>query len=396
MEELPAELVHHIISLLAGDEHTLRNMSLTSSRFRQPSQRLLFSTLHLHCLRHGHKPSERLIKLLEAAPHIASYVEEFKIEDGFQSYMNNASWLTADLELHQALRLIPVERIKRLMIRLVWDILPIQTKTWISEVCGSPFLTSLTLLGGVSVSLLDLCQNSMKNLRIYDISPPHPAYESARTRTTPLELRTLRIDYHHTGSVLHFPINHLVDPVSNIDLSKLKRLAVLVTGAKPVGPILDQCTKSLEVFAMHMASENYNFGSGRTFDLSQFTNLRELVVCSDEYGSTTNVDPFVMVGETLRTITPQVPLQKIRLFFNAASVCHDMRPWRALNAVILESRRYDPSRLKDVEIELYFPKCKDPSARIHVAQRTFARLLVDSWGTGLVRLKATSTWYSPF
>ncbi|KAJ3495859.1 hypothetical protein NMY22_g19884 [Coprinellus aureogranulatus] len=169
---LPLELILLLIPILGSerDEESLKNFSLTSSVFRIPCHKALFSHIRLVpslSQKAGrYTPGERLLDLLSSSPAIASYVRYVTISD------YDHPWLQTDMALGQALDNIDSSQIEGFVLQsdwLVnrWDSLPVSTRTAIIKICRSPFLKELSLWH-VPLELVNVCGPSLKYLRIYD------------------------------------------------------------------------------------------------------------------------------------------------------------------------------------------------------------------------------------
>ncbi|KAG2003633.1 hypothetical protein CC2G_004222 [Coprinopsis cinerea AmutBmut pab1-1] len=157
MLQLPEDISLHILKQLDvdSDEPTIRNASLVSTAFREPCQKLLFSTLRLKPPKsfkstYRYTPGARLLRLLKSSPVIMGYIQGITIIDSTPgSGADQPSWLSLDGRLAEALNQLSFTKIRRFELameyRLHWNHLNAPIQKTILAICRSPSLVSLSL-----------------------------------------------------------------------------------------------------------------------------------------------------------------------------------------------------------------------------------------------------------
>ena len=95
---LPPELLHRIVADIAGDNETLKALSLTSRLFLPAVRQRLFAHLILQNkapLGNRKTPGQKLLELLQSSPSIAGYITVLTFSDA----VPNTAWLANDVAL---------------------------------------------------------------------------------------------------------------------------------------------------------------------------------------------------------------------------------------------------------------------------------------------------------
>ncbi|KAJ3550801.1 hypothetical protein NMY22_g208 [Coprinellus aureogranulatus] len=321
---LPFELILLIIATICKEteEEYLKNFSLTSSAFRIPCQKILFSHIRLALgaddpLGWSLSPGERLLDLFSSSPAASSYVKKLTITDWCEPWMN---WLRYDSSLGEALDRINLSNLEEVVLELTreWHEIPDFNRRAIVRLCQSPVLLRLTL-GNAPVELVQVCGPSLKYLKVHDcdvgLVERDPDLAPVR-QSSEVSLDHLKLfDAEHYTLNLFFLKSSLVNQLRVLDLN--------ITAAlddnwyEKVDVLIQGCCRTLETLIMDVCFDILRTEDtvSDVFSIANCENLTMLHLkveanTSNTEGEVTGL-PWTVCF--VSSITPSNSLQEIRL-----------------------------------------------------------------------------------
>ncbi|TFK26543.1 hypothetical protein FA15DRAFT_667224 [Coprinopsis marcescibilis] len=401
---IPPELVTHIVDFLAGDDTSLRAVSLVSSQFRWPSQRILFSTLHLR-LRGPpwredflkNSPGVKLLRLMEGSPWIGDSIRSIRIDNA------GRNWLAIDDSFPVAMGLLNLDKIEHFEVsRLIWSSLQVQAKQVISAILGSPSLVSLSITGA-PIAVINCCSHSLKHLKIHNMFVA-PLDLEGLMRRSPFRLQSLHVGRQIQGHLVHI-VDFLLDKTNQIDFSGVTQLSTH-SEEHCLRLLWQACNPCLKMLHIGSISESEN-RQGRhhvsegPLNLSGLINLRKVAISGmDSMFGTEDFHSWHLQRSSalLRTILPSNLLEHIHIhlvygFATSKFTITYQKNWQQLDDM-LTTNMGQFWKLKTVEIELEegFDGCGKPDR----LENYIATSLPNIRSNGLFKLTRTSGKFYPF
>ncbi|KAG2008453.1 hypothetical protein CC2G_013885 [Coprinopsis cinerea AmutBmut pab1-1] len=320
MPAIPLELVPQIVRHLEDDPAALRNGSLTCLPFREPCQRLIFSTLELRRPRPpwtkplhwgpAYTPGKRLLALFNESPAIAAYPVEITIVEDHPLTVDGGGWLSTDDDLAKALgHLVAWNKIRRLTLaqcpHTKWSHLSSELKEVIGGLCASTSLISLSL-AWTPIHLLESCGPSLRTLKLWNVDI-QKAPTAKRMKVHNLDYLAIR----HSSDISNV-INHVLETFS---VGALKKLQIEQDGGEEMKQVLDMCKDTLETLALGRSVRTEEDGPAATVDLGQLAKLRRIgFSCWSTYTAEEGyLEPLPRVLSSLETIPPGNAVEDIHL-----------------------------------------------------------------------------------
>ncbi|KAF5329176.1 hypothetical protein D9611_013182 [Ephemerocybe angulata] len=320
---LPLELLSSIPSFLntKDDEKLLKALSLTSSCFLQPTQRIIFNHIILagpppdtHCK----PPGKRLLELLEASPHLARYTTQLTITE-LNSGVAYCTWLKDDIALPKALGRRFSDQIVSFTFHRnfscgSWRDIFAETKGAIVKICQSSSLDALSIQHVPFALLVGACGSKLKHLSSIEAIEDEIEFSPNSSRTIALE--TLHISQDIDISHPNRPDEVYLKAIG-IQLHALKRLSVEALQPDDntwVSELLSLSQDSLEAFEFQ-PSKTHPEGIQVPLDVSHSRSLAtlKLTILISEYSDDAWSDiPWTLsflssipasTTNTIRTIT---------------------------------------------------------------------------------------------
>ncbi|TFK18763.1 hypothetical protein FA15DRAFT_675071 [Coprinopsis marcescibilis] len=295
MDQLPAELVSHVVRHLSNDPSSLRAASQVSSRLLEPTQRILFRKLELRRPRHhfdefpahgrDYRPGAALLAIFKQSPHLATYTKDISIRNHVFTRVNFWSgvidvpgWLGLDNDLPLALELIPIGGVKSVTMEGLspWNVLPEATKQVLANILRSPSLLVLEI-NYAPIHLLNLCGPSVIKFKTEYLEDPitHEPFDGLPTQPeqeSPMRLQAIGISFQPAENSF---IKLLLDPNSHFDISGLNVLETTeMDVALFLGPLIKICAASLRILSFEAPQEQTDLN----LNLSGCVSLEEVVV----------------------------------------------------------------------------------------------------------------------
>ncbi|KAH6909403.1 hypothetical protein BKA70DRAFT_1221661 [Coprinopsis sp. MPI-PUGE-AT-0042] len=403
--DLPEEILLQILEALREDRSTLFSAANVSARFRTAAHQILFSDLVLQPPKLSgavYAPGERLAKLFETSPRIASCVRGITIVDDPSDAYDGVSWLSRDTALARALNALPLNHIQRFTFRrgyrTQWLQLTKPIKQAIMNICRSPSLTSLSLFWA-PLRLVDLCGPSLRHLNLREVDA-NTDVECDAPRTTPIRLETLRLAHDFNLPTL---IDFLLDTKTNkIDITGITKLYVLanqIWDHEEMPRLLEACSPTLEVLAFEPSSTAKGKEGSKqgTFSIADLPRLRKLAVRvqAANYEEDGYLDPLPWVIDLINTLPPTSILNTLHLqvSFDLEKIDNGgvgSTSWSRLDRT-LPNRQLLPN-LKCVELDLFsFVNSKLPSITAKLV-----RLIPNLRSTGILEMREVQGGYMTF
>ncbi|TFK21321.1 hypothetical protein FA15DRAFT_672653 [Coprinopsis marcescibilis] len=381
--DLPTELIRETLKYIRGPswdipshhKKHLKITSLVSSTFRKISQEFLFEKLELglmpRCLQHpGHDiyQGAKLLSVFTTSPKLATHVKYIDLND---FYFNATAkwWLSADQDIAQALRYIPLHRIIAFRFRSFkrrWDSLAGETQDVILSICSSPCLKSLEV-DGTFLKVLDACSPSLNDLKVYE--PDHEPQilslvvpEERQQGANKLRLERLEIN---SLSPVRGAIHTVLDPSNRIETSRLKLLTISAGvhhyDSEAIGQLLESCTSSLESFIyrkFYHRPDYLNFNDPHPFELSRLSALKRFGCIYLNQGDTTSI-PATSLSALLPLFHSLPSLSPLEVFH--LRPCYDQRAslsqtanlaglWDQFDALFADRQRFPSLRCVRITI----------------------------------------------
>ncbi|TFK18898.1 hypothetical protein FA15DRAFT_233718 [Coprinopsis marcescibilis] len=353
--QLPTELIHRIINYLSMDEESLRTASLTSHRFRDICQQLLFSGLHLQrpwsSDPESNLPGTKLLSLLQGSPRIAGYIREVSMDGGYTDD-EEESWMALDMCLSPALGLIPTNNIKRLAVLHVrWEDLPSALQQAISAFFQSSSLVSLDI-SEVPLQLLDLCGPSLNQLHTYTLTDHKEACSPPATNSTPtsgFDLHTLTLRSSTAGPPRP-EISYLLDDSSKARITSLRKLRLMFSDKTHYHAAQALISAAASTLQSILVAQSISRDDDTLMDLSGLLKLQRV----STRGLVTELDhPSIAMAKLIGPLSASIPLEHIHICACYRSTpTWNSEPWLSLDSLITDNHKHQFQTLKVVEIEI--------------------------------------------
>ena len=242
VSSIPQDIIDDIVDTLPTED--LNNCSLVSPSFLVPCQKRIFSIICLGTW--GQRICKRLYALLSASPHLVFYIREVHIVDrGFTpaSGVTDKGWVPDEETLPLMLQLLrPSSGLRAFSLvfkpftDVEWACLPWVLKCSILDLCRSPNLTSVRLVGMWADDFPIQVFKSLKHLKrlgfglcsrihqSYNFAPlvPLQPFETSSSRIPKARLDALEFG----GHMSRFVLESMLSPSSMVDISWLRVVTI--------------------------------------------------------------------------------------------------------------------------------------------------------------------------
>ncbi|TFK18366.1 hypothetical protein FA15DRAFT_698064 [Coprinopsis marcescibilis] len=255
ISKFPTELIQHALGYLKDDKVSLSEASLVCTAFLGPCQKILFSTIKFaqssyETTAKRYSPGKEFLTILQASPHLATYVRRVEISDRRSLPLKSSGWLRSDQAFPAVLNIMSANRITSLQIsRVNWTSQPKDTQTAILTLLSSSFLESLAFFEcNLPFEIFSHGGPSFRRLSAFSTQDTLVSCSKNAGRPK-VRLESFDLTFPSSTALINFTLNS-----SNIiDVKGLKRLSArIIRRGAHIGdlePLLKVCGSSLETFA---------------------------------------------------------------------------------------------------------------------------------------------------
>jgi len=235
---LPQDIIHAVIEKISpNDIETLKQCSVVSQSFLVPSQKQLFSVIHLTLK--GRFSCQRLHHLLLNAPHIATYIRELHVVFFSDSphLQHTRKWIYGEETFPHLLQLMK-PWLKSFSLAgkynsVNWALFPPELQNAILDLCTSPNLISIRLISicaglfpiatfGNSKYLKRLGFLSCSHLECWRTFTPIPLPSPSSNEVDKAHLESIELGGYTSRSI----IGSLLLPQSLLGISRLREISI--------------------------------------------------------------------------------------------------------------------------------------------------------------------------
>lgn len=247
---LPPELLHRIVADIAGDNETLKALSLTSRLFLPAVRQRLFAHLILQNkapLGNRKTPGQKLLELLQSSPSIAGYITVLTFSDA----VPNTAWLANDVALVALVDKLQLDLLKTLVFntKAMGEPVP-EVKRSLGTLCmGATNVEQLVLSYGPLDLLVQCRSQALKTVSL--VSPiTNEEYERPELLPPPQVNRSLQLLTLFHESRLKAVVDCILDERNGLELGGVQVVHAVAARQQDYGHILRalrKCT-ALEAF----------------------------------------------------------------------------------------------------------------------------------------------------
>ncbi|TFK23521.1 hypothetical protein FA15DRAFT_670442 [Coprinopsis marcescibilis] len=384
MDRLSLSAIKNIVDFSPLD--IAPSTSLVSKVCLEPSQRSLFSAIHLVRKDPNHPvPGQRLLESFRAksadVPGILEqYVEAVAITD-------DDGWLLQDNDLHTALdRIVDKGRVKYLAMTGArdWVQVPVGTKASIAAICGLESLKTLYLCNS-PLRIIEWCGPNLLNLELRGrvaLGVDDTAFTAReRPQNERLAPHTLRIDRTMQNENA---IKHIVTLCANgnMDLSALQDIDIDASGSSPewcvaIHALLELCPNLKTIAFSPLYQNRVDTEHEGLIQLTSFPKLQNLIVSySRRFTRPESTDAIAWINNRINTArSVAAPLKTVHLFiqhklqYRGANFQAPQQEWRVFNDLLSDQLRFPSLKSVRIDIKTPGPGSLNYDAELQDAQR---------------------------